>query len=172
MEKNPACLQNGSFIAEFLMEHYRDKQLLYEDKRFWLEYHHVVLGKQWSDKYHLLQPSDLSTKTAKDRNLQTYREWVNFNDPAVYVHGPFEFATLNKRKTRDRVSLVDWQVLVQHKGKYHDAPPRITQGMSGRMAVNLTEPVYEPDLYLQEVQTRIMSLLMAIHHEDNTVHDY
>jgi hypothetical protein len=105
MEKNPACLQNGSFIAEFLMEHYRDKQLLYEDKRFWLEYHHVVLGNQWSDKYHLLQPSDLSTKTAKDRNLQTYREWVNFNDPAVYVHGPFEFATLNQRKTRDRVSL-------------------------------------------------------------------
>ena len=104
--------------------------------------------------------------------MQTYREWANLNDPEVHIHGPFEFATLNQRKTRDRVSIVDWHILVQQRAKYQDRPPLLSQGMSGLLAVNLTEPEYEPDLYQAEVQTRCMSLLAAISFEDNSVHDY
>jgi hypothetical protein len=120
-----------------------------------------------------MQPSDLSTKMAKDRNLQTYREWSNLNDPEVYIHGPFDFATRNQRKTRDLVSEVEWQILVQHKAKYNDSPPLLSQGKrSGLFSVNLTEPVYEHDLYHKDVHTRCMSLLSVISYKDNSVHDY
>ena len=58
-------------------------------------------------------------------NLQTLRQWVHLTHEDVYLHGPFDFATVNGRKTRDRVSIDDWKILLSLRDSYHSTPPSL-----------------------------------------------
>jgi hypothetical protein len=49
------------------------------------------------------------------------------NGPATFInfiHGPFEFATVHGRKTRDRVSQDDWDILQRHSSMFQNPLPR------------------------------------------------
>jgi hypothetical protein len=41
----------------------------------------------------------------------------------TYIQGPFDFATVNGRKTRDRISQSDWDVLAMHSSMFHNPIP-------------------------------------------------
>ena len=45
-------------------------------------------------------------------------QWINIDDQSTYLHGPFEFATINGRKTLDRISTKDWTRLEAQQDKY------------------------------------------------------
>jgi hypothetical protein len=39
LRQHPSCLQDGRFLAEFIIERHQDAKLDISDRRFWLEYH-------------------------------------------------------------------------------------------------------------------------------------
>lgn len=41
----------------------------------------------------------------------------------TFIHGPFNFAVINGRQTRDRIDSQDWTQLKVAQSKYDDAPP-------------------------------------------------
>jgi hypothetical protein len=107
LQKNPSCLQNGRFLVEFFIEHHGDSTLDIRERHFWVEYHRSNSHKTLSTAYHILQPSQFSEKIALDKNLVSYREWIQLSDPSILLHGPFNFATIHDRKTRDRIAETD-----------------------------------------------------------------
>ena len=41
----------------------------------------------------------------------------------TFIHGPFNFATVHNRKTRDRIKQADWQVLASHSHMFQNSVP-------------------------------------------------
>ena len=42
----------------------------------------------------------------------------------TYIHGPFDFASVHGRKTRDRISQSDWDILRNHKRMFQNELPK------------------------------------------------
>jgi hypothetical protein len=123
MKKYSNCLQDGKFIMNFLIEHPKDSSIPFQFKRLWLEYHKILSPKKLHSQFHIIQPSDISQKLAIKQDSTPYREWVNLKDESIIIHGPFNFAIINNRQTRDRISIRDWEILIQSNHKYHNNPP-------------------------------------------------
>ena len=65
---------------------------------------------------HLIRPSAASSAYALAEGLLPFRQWVRLTNADTYISGPFDFATINNRKSRDRISTHHWTIL----GKYTD----------------------------------------------------
>jgi hypothetical protein len=169
LRQYPNCLQDGRFLIEFFIEHHRDKHLDICDRRYWLEYHQTNSQKFLSTDYHILQPSQYSEDTAKSMGLVPYREWIQIDDSSVTLHGPFNFATLNNRKTRDRISKMDWIVLQDRETLYHNPAPKLTQRI---MSVDISQPTYEKIKGNQEVQSRCETFMFNLEFTDTTLSDF
>jgi hypothetical protein len=65
---------------------------------------------------------------------------VNIDDSEVSLHGPFDFATMNNRKTQDRISEKDWLVLGEREALYHNRAPKVT---TRAMHIDITQPIYK-----------------------------
>ena len=72
---------------------------------------------------HLVRPSDTSDDHANRHNLLPFRKWLNITHTDTYIHGPFEFATIRGRKTKDRICQEDWDVLRQHTTMFQNPLP-------------------------------------------------
>ena len=49
----------------------------------------------------------------------------------TFLLGPFNFATINGRKTRDRIAREHWQLLLDRRGRYDNKPPRLESHLQG-----------------------------------------
>ncbi|KAL3785603.1 hypothetical protein HJC23_004751 [Cyclotella cryptica] len=117
---NPNCLSDGRYLVQNKLQHPRNQ-------RWWLEYHAAsTVARLHQGDYHILRPDSYAPIYAKELNLHPYCQWVNLLHHETYIHGPFEFATINGRKTRDRISTSDWDILSQSSTRYDDAPPDLT----------------------------------------------
>ena len=125
MEQNPNVFTDGKFLVKFLIAHPDDEHYTPVNKRFWTEYHSRQGNYQLHQKFHLIRPSENTTKYCFDKGLLPYTKWVFINHANVFLHGPFDFATLNETKTRDRLSQSDLQVLSDTSAKYDNEPPII-----------------------------------------------
>jgi len=101
MSSYPSCLQDGRFLVEFYISHPADSWYNTINTCFWLQYH--TLGELQSplsttDTY-LIRPSDSSEDYATRHKLLPFRKWVNLTHHDTFIHGPFDFATVNGRKT-------------------------------------------------------------------------
>jgi hypothetical protein len=125
MMLRPTCLSDGRFLVEFFIAHSADVRYNAANQRFWLEYHKRgdLINPSLDIDTHLIRPSDTSEQLAARHQLVPFRQWVNLTHECIYIHGPFEFATINGRKTRDRVASDDWNVLIEHKDLYSNNPP-------------------------------------------------
>eukprot|EP00956_Cyclotella_meneghiniana_P034898 scaffold109224_cov64-Cyclotella_meneghiniana.AAC.4 len=128
MSLHPACLQDGKFLVDFYISHTDDIRYNNINQRFWLQYHYLgdIISPTQTSQTHLIRPSDTSESLAARRNLRPFRQWINLTHESSYIHGPFEFATINGRKTRDRISLDDWRILSSHSSMFHNAVPDLT----------------------------------------------
>jgi hypothetical protein len=164
MSKYPQCLQTGKFIANFLIQHPKDSESSFENKRYWTEYHESLSNKQLNIHYHLIQPSEVTQRIATQQNLVPYREWINLSDDSIRLHGPFDFAVLNNRKTRDRIHTTDWAILQSLSKSYDNDPPNLTK-------LNETNILWNQPIQLQgssnEVSTRINQFLLTLSHDVN-----
>ena len=141
MLKSPQCLQDGIFIMNFMIQHPKDDKVSYPAKRFWLEYHKMLNPKKLHTNYIIMQPSDKSPKEAEAQDLVPYREWINIKDSSTFIHGPFNFAIINGRQTRDRISNRDWQILMHQKHMYNNETPAITDIQAEINVIRWNEPI-------------------------------
>jgi hypothetical protein len=100
--------------------------------------------------------------------LVPYREWIQIDDPSITLHGPFNFATLHNRKTRDRVAQQDWLVLQDREKLYNNPAPRLTQRI---MSVDISQPTYEI-VKNKEVQTRCETFMFNMEFNDTTLRHF
>jgi hypothetical protein len=169
LQQYPTCLQDGRFLMEFFIEHHRDQSLDICNRQYWLEYHKTNSHKSISVDYHILQPSQYSAGMASSMGLTPYREWIQVDDPSVVLHGPFNFVTLNNRKTCDRVAEQDWFILKERQAFYHNQVPTIPQRI---MHVDISQPTYEDVTGNQEVQSRCETFMFNLEFNDTTLQDF
>ena len=113
MQAHPQALQDGRFLVEFYTCHPKDKRFNAINQRYWLEYHPVLeVAYPGRDKCtHMIRPAPESVEYAKAQGLKPFSQWVRLTNADTYICGPFEFATINGRRTRDRVSGEHWKLL-------------------------------------------------------------
>ena len=56
-------------------------------------------------------------KYCLEKSLIPFEKWSYIGRENIFIHGPFNFATLNGRKTKDRISELDWKKLIQFKAQ-------------------------------------------------------
>jgi hypothetical protein len=122
MSSYPSCLQDGCFLLEFFICHPSDLRINAVNQRYWLQYH--TLGELQSPlsltETHLIKPSDTLVHHAQRHKLRPFCKWINLTHLDTFIHGPFKFASVHGRKTRDRVSQIDWDVLKSHLDMFHN----------------------------------------------------
>jgi hypothetical protein len=123
---SPSCLQDGRFLMEFHTLHHADIWFNTSNQQYWLQYHSTgnIATPTSSTTTHLIQPSDTSEAHAAHHQLVPFCRWINLLHSSTLLHGPFEFASVNGCKTRDRVSPADWDVLAKFSTLYQNPLPR------------------------------------------------
>jgi hypothetical protein len=122
----PSCLQDSHFLVEFYTLHYSDVRYNATHQRYWLQYHTFsdITTLTSSTLTHLIHPSDMSDAYAAQCKLVPFHRWLNLTHSDTYIHGPFDFVAVNGRKTRDRISQSDWDVLATHSSMFHIPIPQ------------------------------------------------
>lgn len=122
---HPSCLQDGRFLVEFYVRHTADGRYNNANQRYWLQYHRPgdIANPLDTSLTHLIRPSETSETVAARKGLIVFRQWANLTHEATFLHGPFDFATVNGRKTRDRISNEDWETLAKLFKHYDNPPP-------------------------------------------------
>jgi hypothetical protein len=72
----------------------------------------------------LITPSDTSADRAVRHHLVTVRCWVDLTHGDTYLYGPFEFAIVRGRKTRDCIGQDCWGVLATKTLMFTNQIPR------------------------------------------------
>jgi len=72
--------------------------------------------------YQQKNPIYQNSKAVRDMVLLLMK-WLNITHTDTYIHGPFEFATVRGRKSRDRICQEDWDALWQHTTMFQNPLP-------------------------------------------------
>jgi hypothetical protein len=126
LNHNPNAMQDGRMFVKFLICHPDDRQFNAPNQRFWPEYHELQGRFAVNHTYHLVKPSPNVSQYIRQKNLVNFSQWIYLSASTI-IHGPFDFAVINGRATHDRISLVDWNILFQHRKTYQNQPPRLNQ---------------------------------------------
>ena len=142
MEMNPQALTNGKFLVNFLVRHPNDRSYRATQQRYWPSYHdrHIPM-EEHSSSIKFIRPAPEAAAFAKHNNLVQARAWIQLNDPSVFIHGPFEFAIVNGRKSIDKIAEKDWKVLKSNSAKYSDDAPSLAR--ENLMSFTLFSPFFE-----------------------------
>jgi hypothetical protein len=119
----PSALQDGRFFSEFYVSHPADVRYDAINQQYWLQYctrNGVSYGHL---NAHLIAPSDTSEERASHHHLLPIHSWVNLTHADTYIHGPFDFATVNERKTWDHVGHKDWDALTAKSSMFCNPTP-------------------------------------------------
>jgi hypothetical protein len=126
MSLYPSCTLDGRLLFEFYICHPADWRYNAVNQRYWLQLHSRsdLASPCSSTDTHLVRPSDTSDSYAARHKLMPFRKWLNICHLDTYIHGPFNFASVCGRKTRDRVAQSDWDVLHRHSLMFNNPVPR------------------------------------------------
>ena len=121
-----SCLVDGHYLVDFYIAHPSDSRYNAINKRFWLQYHRHddIIGPVSSAHTHYIRPSDTSEAYANRHHLLPYRKYINLTHTDTFIHGPFDFAVIHGRKSRDRVPQNAWDQLMSHSSMFHNPVPR------------------------------------------------
>jgi hypothetical protein len=121
----PSCTQDGRFLFEFYICHPSDWRYNAINQRYWLQYHDLsdIQSPHTASETHMIRPSDSSASYATRHKLVPFRKWLNISHLDTYIHGPFEFASVRGRKSRDRIAQEDWDQLKQHSPMFGNPIP-------------------------------------------------
>ncbi len=120
----PSCLQDGRFLVEFYMAHPVDTCYNAINQQFWLQYRNRNAPTFGTMDAHLFTPSVTSADHAARNHLVTIRCWLNLTHGDTYIHGPFNFAVVRGRKTRDCIGQDSWDVLASKTLMFTNQIPR------------------------------------------------
>ena len=108
------------------MAHPQDIRCNAVNQRYWLQY---CIQNGISDgriDAHLITPANALEERAAKHHLHPVRCWVNLTHADTYIHGPFGFATVRGRKTRDRVDQECWDALAAKSLMFSNPLPSLT----------------------------------------------
>ena len=110
VQLSPSCIQTEKFFVDFHISHPADWRNNAVNQRFWLQYFKEldVLHPDQASETHLVRPLPSSAGYAIRHNLVPAQKYVHLLHEDTFIHGPFDFATVNNQKTRDRISEKDW----------------------------------------------------------------
>ena len=131
VNKNPLALTNGQVLATFYVSHPKDAVFNAPNQRFWKQYHKEQYENSISLQYHLISPTKDENNYCKENYLKAYKEWININDPSIFIFGPFNFAIIRGRKTVDRISVQHWEQLHSVRSTFDNEVPAITNQLCG-----------------------------------------
>jgi hypothetical protein len=116
MSLYPSCTLDGRFLFEFYICHPADWRHNAVNQRYWLQLHSVddLCFPRLASDTHLVCPCDTSDSYATCHKLMPFRKWLNICHLNTYIHGPFNFDSIQGRKTYDRIAQVDWDALSRH----------------------------------------------------------
>ena len=128
LQEHPSAFQDGKFLVNFFTCHPSDKFFNASNQRYWLEYHPKMEepnpGRHRST--HLIRPTIQSPNYAVAEGLLPFRQWVRLTNADTYITGPFDWALVNNRKSRDRVSTANWKILGEYTALFSNAVPDIS----------------------------------------------
>jgi hypothetical protein len=126
MSLYPLFTLNGRFLFEFYICIPADWRYNAINQRYWLQLHstHDLASPCLTTDTHLVQPMDTSDSYVACHKLMPFRKWLNICHLDTYIHGPFNFASVCGRKTRDRVAQPDWDVLHRNSLMFNNPVPR------------------------------------------------
>ena len=98
MASYSSCLVDGRYLVDFYISHPSDYRYNAINQSFWLQYHSRddILANFTSANTHLLRPTDSSETYADRHKLLPLRKYVNLTHMDTFIHGPFDFAIINK----------------------------------------------------------------------------
>jgi hypothetical protein len=110
----PSCLQDGRFLVKFFTLHYGDIHFNATNQHYWRQYHPAgnITTPTSLMTTHLIRPSETSKALAKQQNLVPFCRWLNLTHTDTYIHGLFNFATVNGCKSHDHISQYDCDILI------------------------------------------------------------
>ncbi len=73
---------------------------------------------------HLISPSEASEDRALRNHLIPVRAWVNLTHADTFIHGPFDFALVRNRKTRDQIDQTAWDAVACRSDSFQNKVPR------------------------------------------------
>ncbi len=120
------CTLDGWFLFEFYICHPADWRYNAVNQRYWIQYHgqEDITHPTFSTETHLVCPSDTSDNYARCHNLLPFWKWLNITHLDTYIHGPFEFTSVQGRKTHDRISQDNWNILQWHISMFQNPIPK------------------------------------------------
>ena len=162
---HPACLQDGRFLLEFYILHEADIRYNGINQRYWLQYHKQsdLVSPNISSSCHLIRPSSTSTAYAASQNLQPLRQWITLTHLSTYIHGPFDFAVIHGRKTRDRIDRCDWEQLLLHKSRFTNPTPKFDLPTFSVHVDRLSHDTFHSDSIIQCLLSTAHSQVDILH---------
>ncbi len=117
----PSCLQDGHFLVEFYICHPFNSHYNAVNQCFWLQYHTIskLQSLLSSRDTHLICPSDSSDDYAVHHKFLPFWKWLNLTHQDMFIHSPFDSASINGCKTQDCISQSDWDILKAHCNMFH-----------------------------------------------------
>ena len=124
---SPSCIQTGKFLVVFYISHPDDWHYNAVNQLFWLQYFKKsdVLHTDQASETHLIRPLPSSAAYAIRNHLVPAQKYVHLLHDNTFIHEPFDFATVNNRKTCNRISEKDWQVLASFSHLFQNLLPSV-----------------------------------------------
>jgi hypothetical protein len=125
MSSYPLCLQDGRFLLEFFICLLSNSRINAINQCYWHQYHTLskLQSPLSSTDTHLIHLSNTLVDYAHCHKLCPFQKWLNSTHLDTFIHGPFEFASVNGRKMRDPVSQANWDILKSHLNMFHNPLP-------------------------------------------------
>ncbi len=122
MTSYSSCLVDGQYLVDFYISHSSDSRYNAINKRFWLQYQSQdnIMANSTSANTHLIRPSGSSETYASRHKLLPFRKYINITHSDTFIHGPFDFSTINNRKSWDRICQSNWDILKSHCDLFHN----------------------------------------------------
>jgi hypothetical protein len=122
---SPSCLQDGCFLVELYTLHHADVRFNTINQRYWLQYHSLgeISTPSSSTTTNLIWPSDSSKAHTAWLWLVPFHCWINLTHSDTFLHRPFDFAIINGRKTCNRVSQSNWDILPRYIKAFENPLP-------------------------------------------------
>jgi hypothetical protein len=121
----PLCMQDGRFLFKFYICHPSNWHYNAINQRHLLQYHDLldIQSLHPAPETNLIRPSDSSASYATRHKLVPFRKWLNISHLDTFIHGPFEFASIRGRKSRDHLAQEDSDQLKWHSTMFGNQIP-------------------------------------------------
>ena len=111
---SPSCMETGKFLCKYYISHRLigcSTRLISAfgfkiSRKLICSTHQISLKPH---ETHLVKPSSSSRVYAIKNNLLIAKEYIQMLPKDTFIHGPFNFATVHNRKTRDCIRQVEWR---------------------------------------------------------------